>query len=109
MFQALGQDVAYIGESSQAIVDCRFAGPDNLEVSVTLPSLIVATVGGGTGLPAFRATLALLDCYGPGKVRKLAEIMAAVVLAGEIGCGAAQCAHEFVRAHESMGKNRPTP
>ena len=107
MFQAFGQDVAYIGECSQAIVDCRFAGPDSLEVSVTLPTLIVATVGGGTGLPAFRATLAMVDCYGPGRVTKLAEVMAAVVLAGEIGCGAAQCANEFVRAHENMGKNRP--
>ncbi len=109
MFLALGQDTAYIAECSQAIVDCRFAGPDSLEVSVTLPALVIATVGGGTGLPAFRATLAMVDCYGPGKVRKLAEVMAAVVLAGEIGCAAAQCAHEFVRAHESMGKNRPTP
>ena len=51
----------------------------------------------------------MLDCYGPGKVRKLGEIMAAVVLAGEIGCGATQCAHEFVSAHKTMGKNRPTP
>ncbi len=108
MFQAFGQDVAYIGECSQAIVDCRFVGPDTLEVSVTLPTLIIATVGGGTGLPAFRATLSMVECYGAGKVKKLAEIMAAVVLAGEIGCGAAQCANEFVRAHESMGKNRPS-
>ena len=108
MFQAFGQDMAYLGECSQAILDCHFAGPDSLEVSVTLPSLIVGTVGGGTGLPAFRATLSMVDCYGPGKARKLAEIMAAVILAGEIGCSAAECAHEFVRAHETMGKNRPT-
>ncbi len=107
MFLAFGQDAAYISECSQAIVDCRFAGPDRLEVSVTLPSLIVATVGGGTGLPAFRATLAMVDCCGEGKVQKLAEVMGAVVLAGEIGCAAAQCAHEFVPAHERMGKNRP--
>jgi hydroxymethylglutaryl-CoA reductase (NADPH) len=107
LFQAFGQDMAYVGECSQAIVDCRFVGPDSLEVSVTLPTLIVGTVGGGTGLPAFRATLSMIDCYGPGKVRKLAEIIGAVILAGEIGSGAAQCAGEFVRAHEAMGKNRP--
>jgi hydroxymethylglutaryl-CoA reductase (NADPH) len=107
MFQAFGQDMAYIGECTQAIVDCRFVGPDSLEVSVTLPTLIIATVGGGTGLPAFRATLSMIDCYGSGKVKKLAEIMGAVILAGEIGCGAAQCAHEFVWAHETMGKNPP--
>ncbi len=107
MFQAFGQDVAYVGESSQGVVDCRFVEADSLEVSITLPTLIIATVGGGTGLPAFRTTLAMVDCHGAGKVKKLAEIMAAVVLAGEIGCGAAQCAGEFVQAHERMGKNRP--
>jgi hydroxymethylglutaryl-CoA reductase (NADPH) len=107
MFQAFGQDMAYIGECSQAIVDCHFVGPDSLEVSVTLPTLIIGTVGGGTGLPAFRTTLSMIDCYGSGKAKKLAEIMGAVILAGEIGCGAAQCAHDFVRAHETMGKNRP--
>jgi hydroxymethylglutaryl-CoA reductase (NADPH) len=49
----------------------------------------------------------MIDCFGPGKAKKLAEIMAAVILAGEIGCAAAQCAHEFINAHETMGKNRP--
>jgi hydroxymethylglutaryl-CoA reductase (NADPH) len=109
MFQAFGQDMAYIGECSQAIVDCQFTSPDTLAVSVTLPTLIIGTVGGGTGLPAFRTTLAMVDCYGAGKAKKLAEIMAAVILAGEVGCAAAQCAHEFISAHERMGKNRPTP
>lgn len=107
MFQAFGQDMAYIGECSQAILDSRFSAPDRLEVSVTLPTLIVGTVGGGTGLPAFQATLAMVDCCGSGKARKLAEIMAAVILAGEIGCAAAHCAHEFIPAHERLGKNRP--
>jgi hydroxymethylglutaryl-CoA reductase (NADPH) len=107
MFQAFGQDMAYIGECSQAIVDCQFISPDALAVSVTLPTLIIGTVGGGTGLPAFRTTLSMVDCYGAGKARKLAEIMAAVILAGEVGCAAAQCAHEFISAHERMGKNRP--
>jgi hydroxymethylglutaryl-CoA reductase (NADPH) len=107
MFQAFGQDMAYLGECSQAILDCRPIDADSLEVTLTLPSLIVGTVGGGTGLPAFRTTLSIVDCVGPGKARKLAEVMGAIVLAGEIGCGAAQCAHEFVRAHETMGKNRP--
>ncbi len=107
MFQAFGQDMAYIGECAQAIVEARFLGPDSLEVAITLPSLIIATVGGGTGLPAHRATLAMVGCQGDGKARKLAEIMAAVILAGEIGCAAAQCAGEFIRAHETLGKNRP--
>jgi len=58
-------------------------------------------------LPAFKAALSLMDCYGPGKAKKLAEIMGAVILAGEIGCTSAMCAFEFVQAHEKLGKNRP--
>ncbi|GAA0553538.1 hypothetical protein GCM10009533_59460 [Saccharopolyspora spinosporotrichia] len=108
LFQAFGQDMAYLGECSQAVVDCRFLPSGDLEVSITLPTLILGTVGGGTGLPAFRATLSVVDCYGTGKARKLAEIMAAVILGGEIGCAAAQCSNEFVAAHEFLGKNRPT-
>jgi hydroxymethylglutaryl-CoA reductase (NADPH) len=109
MFLAFGQDTAYVAECAQAVLDCRVVAPDSLEVSLTRPTLIVGTVGGGTGLPAFRTTLSMVDCYGNGKAGKLAEIIAAVLLAGEIGSGAAQCAREFVRAHEAMGKNRPQP
>jgi hydroxymethylglutaryl-CoA reductase (NADPH) len=101
--------MAYLGECSQVLLDCHFVDNDSLAVSVTLPTLVIGTVGGGTGLPAFRTTLSLVDCYGAGKAKKLAEIMSAVILAGEISCGAAECAHEFVRAHETMGKNRPPP
>ncbi|SDZ42956.1 3-hydroxy-3-methylglutaryl-coenzyme A reductase [Saccharopolyspora shandongensis] len=108
LFQAFGQDMAYLGECSQGVVDCQFLRSGDLEVSITLPTLIVGTVGGGTGLPAFRATLSMVGCYGAGKARKLAEIMAAVMLGGEIGCAAAQCSNEFVAAHESLGKNRPS-
>ncbi len=107
LFQAFGQDMAYLGECSQGVVDCQFLPSGDLEVSITLPTLIVGTVGGGTGLPAFRTTLSIVDCYGAGKAKKLAEIMAAVMLGGEIGCAAAQCSNEFVAAHESLGKNRP--
>jgi hydroxymethylglutaryl-CoA reductase (NADPH) len=107
LFQALGQDIAYIGECSQAIVDSNFIDKNHLEVSLTLPSLIIGTVGAGTGLPAFRTTLSMIDCYGTGKSKKLAEIMTAVILAGEISCCCAQCAMEFVAAHETMGKNDP--
>lgn len=107
MFQAMGQDVAYIGECAQAIVESHFLDSHHLEITVTLPTLIVGTVGAGTNLPAFKAALSLMDCYGPGKAKKLAEIMGAVILAGEIGCASAMCAFEFVQAHEKLGKNRP--
>src|SRR5436305_1583180 len=50
-------------------------------VSITIPSLIVATYGGGTGLATQRECLEMLGCYGAGKVLKLAETVAATVFA----------------------------
>jgi len=109
MFQAFGQDMAYLAECSQAVVDCRLVTTDELEVTVTIPTLVIGSVGGGTGLPAYQAMLSMVGCAGSGKARKLAEIIGATTLAGEINCAAAQCAHEFVTAHEKLGKNRPLP
>jgi hydroxymethylglutaryl-CoA reductase len=63
--------------------------------------------GGGTGLATQRECLELLGCYGPGQVRKFAEIVAATVLWGEISLGAAVVADEWVTAHERLGRNRP--
>lgn len=107
LFLAFGQDPAYLGECSQVIVDAKPINDEILEFSVTIPSLIIGSVGGGTGLPSPKTALGIIDCYGAGKAKKLAEIMAATILAGEINCGAAQCALEFVKAHEAMGKNPP--
>jgi len=67
----------------------------------------VATYGGGTGLPTQRECLQMLDCYGEGKVRKLAEIVAATVLCGELSLGAAVVTEEWVEAHDRLGRNRP--
>ncbi len=107
LFQALGQDMAYIGECSQVIADSYFIDADHLEFTVTLPTLIIGTVGAGTGLPACKAAFSIMDCHGKGKTKKLAEIIASVVLAGEIGCASALCASEFIQSHEAMGKNYP--
>lgn len=79
-----------------------------MDVSVTIPSLIIGTVGGGTGLPAFTGLLKFIGCQGLHTAERLAEIMAAIVLAGEISCGVAHCADEFVMAHDKMGRNDPT-
>jgi len=84
------------------------ATPDgDLQASVTLPSLVVATVGGGTGLPTARECLEMLGCFGTGHASKLAEIAAATVLAGELSFSAALAAGGFVAAHETYGRNRP--
>ena len=76
----------------------------DLYIMVQLPNLIVGTVGGGTRLPTQRAALEMMDCYGEGKSKKLAEIIAAVVLAGEISLPGAIIAGDFDRAHKKYGR-----
>ena len=68
----------------------------------------MATYGGGTGLATQRECLEMLGCYGEGKVRKLAEIVAATVLCGELSLGSAIVAEEWVNAHDLLGRNRPS-
>ena len=107
LFIALGQDVANVANASVGITNFEITEQGDLYVSVTLPSLTVATVGGGVGLGTSRECLGLLGCVGRGKAAKLAEIMAATVLAGELSMGAAIASGEFVNAHETYGRNRP--
>lgn len=79
----------------------------DLFASVTLPSLTVGTVGGGTSLGTARECLGMLGCAGTGKAARLAEIAAAYLLGGEISLMAAISAGELVGAHEAYGRNRP--
>ncbi len=106
MFIATGQDVANVANSACGITNFELAD-GGLYVSLTLPALSVATVGGGTGLGTQRECLEMLGCFGSGKSRKLAEIMAAGLLGGEISMGAAIASGEFAAAHEQYGRNRP--
>lgn len=106
MFIATGQDVANVAESSAGILVTEILASGDFYVSMTIPSLIVATYGGGTGLASQRECLELLGCYGKGKVNKLAEIIAAVVLAGELSLGAAISSSDWVKSHELLGRNR---
>ncbi len=106
MFIATGQDAANVAESSAAFVYAERHDNGDYYYSVTIPSLIVATYGGGTGLPTQRECLEVLGCYGDGKVRKLAEIVAATVLCGELSLGSAVVAEEWVDAHDLFGRNR---
>ena len=107
MFIATGQDAANVAESSAAFVHAELRPNGDYYYSVTIPSLIVATYGGGTGLATQRECLELLDCYGAGKVQKFAEIVAATVLCGELSLGSAIVAEEWVDAHDLYGRNRP--
>jgi len=106
LFIATGQDVANVAESHAGIAYLQLLDNDDLYWSMTLPSLIVATHGGGTGLATQRECLDLLGCAGDGKVNKFAEICAAVVLAGEISLISAIIHGDWVTSHERLGRNR---
>jgi hydroxymethylglutaryl-CoA reductase (NADPH) len=106
-FIACGQDVANVAESHAGITYAQLLDNGDYYWSITLPSLIVASYGGGTGLPTQRECLELLGCYGTGKADKLAEVIAGVVLAGDVSLGSAVLADEWVTSHERMGRNRP--
>jgi hydroxymethylglutaryl-CoA reductase (NADPH) len=104
MFIATGQDVANVAESSAGIIYAELTPKQDLYLSITIPSLIVATYGGGTGLATQRECLEVLGCYGKGQVYKLAEIVAGVVLAGELSLAAAISSSDWVSSHEKYGR-----
>lgn len=106
IFIATGQDVANVVEGSAATGYVEETAAGDLYASITIPSLIVATHGGGTHLGTQRECLEVMGCFGAGKVHKLAEIIAGVVLAGELSLAAAICTKEWVTAHEKFGRNR---
>jgi hydroxymethylglutaryl-CoA reductase (NADPH) len=108
LFIACGQDVANVANAAVGITDYEVTSEGDLYASVTLPSLTIATVGGGTGIGTSRECLAMLGCAGAGHAPKLAEIFAATILAGELSMAAAIGSGEFVSAHETYGRNRPT-
>jgi hydroxymethylglutaryl-CoA reductase (NADPH) len=107
LFIACGQDVANVVNCAVGVTDLEATAEGDLHASVNLPSLTVATVGGGTGLGTARECLEMLGCAGTGKAPKLAEIVAATLLAGELSFGAAVGSGEMVAAHETYGRNRP--
>jgi hydroxymethylglutaryl-CoA reductase (NADPH) len=107
LFIATGQDAANVAESSAAFAYAERRENGDYYYSITIPALIVATYGGGTGLATQRECLEMLGCYGAGKVNKFAEIVAATVLCGELSLGSAVVAEEWVNAHDLFGRNRP--
>ncbi len=108
-FAATGQDIAQVVESSSCYTWAE-ARESGLYISVTLPSLEVGTVGGGTSLPSQKAALSIIGAAGQGETigtnaNKLAEIIAAAVLAGELNLLAAQGNRELGKAHSKLGRN----
>ncbi len=112
LYLATGQDIANIGESNQCTTYNKVTREGDYYFSITFPALILATYGGGTALPTQRECLEIMDCFGPGKALKLAEIAAALTVAGELSLGAASRIdqktrnNEWVDAHEKLGRNR---
>jgi hydroxymethylglutaryl-CoA reductase (NADPH) len=105
IFTATGQDIGMVGTSSMAHGAAhRVEG--GINVSIRLPGLEVATVGGGTTLPYARSWLSLMGCAGAGKVYRFAQIVAAATLALEISASAAMAtagSREFFKAHHERG------
>ena len=104
LFICCGQDVACVSEATTSVSRFEVDERGDLYVSVTLPNLIVGTVGGGTFLPTARESLALLGCTGPGSAAKFAEICAVVALAGELAVVGAMASGAFADAHASGGR-----
>jgi hydroxymethylglutaryl-CoA reductase (NADPH) len=71
---------------------------------ITMPNLLVGTVGGGTYLPTAQECLAMLGCAGAGRAQKFAEICGSVALAGELAIIGAMAGGQFATAHESGGR-----
>jgi hydroxymethylglutaryl-CoA reductase (NADPH) len=106
LFIACGQDAACVAEAATGVTRMDLTERGDLYASVSLPNLIVGTVGGGTRGPTARECLRMIGCDGDGGARKFAEICAATVLAGEISIIGALAAGEFASAHARYGRPR---
>jgi len=106
LFMACGQDVACVAESAVGVSRLEVTDKNELYASVTLPNLMVGTVGGGTGLPSQKTCLEMMGLYGEGKARALAEVTTALVLGGELSINGAMSCGEFTRAHQRLARGR---
>ena len=105
LFIATGQDAACVAESAVGFTRME-ARKEGLFMSVTLPNLMVGTVGGGTGLPHQNAALELMGLAGTGHSRAFAEVAASLCLAGEISIMAAIASGVFTKAHHKLARTR---
>lgn len=106
IFASTGQDLASIHESSVAQLDIA-KSDKGLKLTLTLPSLVVGTVGGGTHLADRKEVLKLMGCTGKNSVDRFAKLIAGFSLALEISTFAAIISGEFAKAHEKLGRNKP--
>uniref|UniRef100_A0A0E0QL51 3-hydroxy-3-methylglutaryl coenzyme A reductase n=1 Tax=Oryza rufipogon TaxID=4529 RepID=A0A0E0QL51_ORYRU len=112
IFIATGQDPAQNVESSHCITMLEAVNDGrDLHISVTMPSIEVGTVGGGTQLASQAACLDLLGVKGanresPGSnARLLATVVAGGVLAGELSLLSALAAGQLVKSHMKYNRS----
>jgi hydroxymethylglutaryl-CoA reductase (NADPH) len=108
LYLACGQDVACVAESAVGVTRFEVIEGGDLYASVTLPNIMVGTVGGGAGLPSQKACLDILGLSGPGKAHALAEVCAGLCLAGELSIMSALCSGDFSRAHRLLARGKLT-
>jgi hydroxymethylglutaryl-CoA reductase (NADPH) len=106
MFIACGQDAACVAEAAVGITRFEVCDDGALYCSVTLPNLIVGTVGGGTKLPSQHACLSLMKLPKENQARAFAEICASAALAGEISITGSIAAGDFTHAHKHLARDR---
>jgi hydroxymethylglutaryl-CoA reductase (NADPH) len=100
IFIACGQDVAHIANASIGIQSYEITKDGDLYMFLKLPNIILGTVGGGTVLGTQKECLETIGCYGRGKAKKLAEIVGATLLAGELGICAGLGSDYFLEPHK---------
>ena len=104
LYIACGQDPACVAESAVGVTRFEVTDAGDLYAAVTLPSIVVGTVGGGTSLPSQHACLEIMGLAGAGKAQALAEVCGALALAGELSITAALCSGDFTRAHQDLAR-----
>jgi len=107
LYIATGQDAACVAESTMGVTRFDVTESNDLYTSVTLPGIMVGTVGGGTGLPSQNACLELMNLSGKGKSAALAEVCAGLLLAGELSIIAALASGDFTKAHHKLARGTP--
>ncbi len=104
IYLATGQDIACVAENAVGTAEYELRNKDDLYATLTMPSISVGTVGGGTRLKQQKANLEMLGCSGKNSSKKLAEIVCACALALELSLGGAIVSDEFAQSHAEYGR-----
>ena len=113
-FAAAGQDIAQVAEAAMGITCIESRGPEGVYASVYLPDVPLGAIGGGTALDTQREALGMMgievDSDRPGAAAiRIAEILGASVLAGELSLMAAFTSRDLARAHSELARGQESP